>query len=52
MLSVPILWESDDARDEPQTLLTAGSLLTLLALPLLFWVTMAKHHEAIGQTEE
>jgi hypothetical protein len=37
---------------DPQTLLTGGSLLTLLALPLLFWLTMAKHHEAIGETEE
>ena len=37
---------------DPQTLLTGGSLLTLLALPLLFWLTMAKHHEAIGETTE
>lgn len=37
---------------DPQSLLMGGSLLTLLALPLLFWRTMAKHHEAIGETEE
>ena len=37
---------------DPQGLLMGVSLLTLVALPFLFWVTMAKHHEAIGKNEE
>lgn len=37
---------------DPQGLLMGGSLLTLLALSLLFWVTMSKHHQTIGEAEE
>ncbi len=37
---------------DPQSLLLGGSLLTLLLLPLLFWVAISKHHAAIGETEE
>lgn len=37
---------------DPQGLLLGGSLLALLALPLMFLVTMAKHREAVGEAEE
>ena len=37
---------------DPQGLLLGGSLLTLLILPLLFWVAISKHHAALSEAEE